>query len=234
MWASNLDQCQDPADYAYCTCEVYSCGYSQPNRKHISLLYLEEGTAETDCSAGVSWWLYMGGFLEECPWFYTVIEGEYLLEHGYEAFAFGTRANERNDVLWRPGHTGLYIGEGMQAEALRDENHDAGYEGTSPGDQDGGETVVRSLTFDWVTVYRRIQPPTIKELVFMTFIFTSGGQHRGKVFYYDGGHIWHVKNSAQQTILKKSYKNSTGQDLPFFYLEDGDALFALLEGKPLV
>ena len=68
----------------------------------------------------------------------------------------------------------------------------------------------------------------------MCFIFTSGGSHRGHVYYYDAGHIRHVKNSAQQSILKKAYKNATGHDLPFFYLEDGDALFALLEGKPLV
>ena len=85
MWAKTLDTCQDPSDYAYCTCAVYSCGYSQPNRKHISVMYLEQGIAETDCSAGVSWWLYMGGYLDECPWFHTAIERDYLTAHGFEA-----------------------------------------------------------------------------------------------------------------------------------------------------
>lgn len=242
MWASNIETCQDPADYAYCTCAVYSCGYSQPNRENISVARLKEGTAETDCSAGVSWWLYKGGYLPECPWFHTAIEADYLTAHGFEIFAFGTRANIRNDVLLRVrndsagilGHTALYLGEGKQAEAIRDENHQAGYEGTIPGDQDGGETIVRNLSMDWDYVLRRIQPPSIKELIQMCFIFTTGGNHRGHVYYYDSGHIWHVKNTAQQSILKKAYKNATGQDLPFFYLEDGDALFALLDQGPLV
>ena len=247
MWAKNLDQCQDPSDYAYCTCEVYSCGYSQPNRKHISVMYLEQGIAETDCSAGVSWWLYMGGFLEECPWFHTAIERDYLKAHGFEVIDAnaGFVSMQRNDVLLRDrndalgilGHTALYIGDGMQAEAVRDENHDAGYEGTTPGDQDGGETIVRRLTFDWDWVLRKIQAPTpkptIQELVTMTFLFTTGGNHRGKVYFYESGKIWHVRNSQQQTEIKKAYKMATGQDMPFFYLENGDQLFALVCSAPV-
>jgi hypothetical protein len=140
---------------------VYSCGYSQPNRKHISVAYLKAGTAETDCSAGVSYWLYMGKYLNENPWFHTAIEREYLQEHGFQLIDAnaGFVKMERNDVLWRPGHTALYIGEGLQAEALRDENHDAGYEGTTPGDNDGGETVVRKLTYDWDYVIRKVDKP---------------------------------------------------------------------------
>lgn len=41
MWAHNLDTCKDPSDYAYCTCAVYSCGYSQPNRKNLTFKRLE-------------------------------------------------------------------------------------------------------------------------------------------------------------------------------------------------
>ena len=161
-WAQTLETCQDPADYAYCTCKVYSCGYSQPKRDHISVEYLRAGTAETDCSAGVSWWLWKGGYLDECPWFHTKIEREYLQEHGYDLIDAnaGFVKMQRNDVLWRPGHTALYIGEGMQAEALRTERHDAGYDGSTPGDQDQGETVVRKLTLDWDYILRKRNPPT--------------------------------------------------------------------------
>ncbi len=161
-WAQTLETCQDPADYAYCTCKVYSCGYSQPKRKNISVEHLKAGTAETDCSAGVSWWLWKGGYLDECPWFYTAIEREYLQEHGFELIDAnaGFVKMQRNDVLWRPGHTALYIGDGMQAEALRTERHDAGYDGSTPGDQDQGETVVRKLTLDWDYVIRKREQPT--------------------------------------------------------------------------
>ena len=247
MWAKTLDTCQDPSDYAYCTCAVYSCGYSQPPRDWLTLARLEAGTAETDCSYGVGQWLTWGGYLDENPGFHTAIEREYLTAHGFEAIDAnaGFVSMQRNDVLLRDrndalgilGHTALYIGDGYQAEALRDENHDAGYEGTTPGDQDGGETVVRRLTSDWDWVLRKIEAPTpkptIQELISMTFLFTSGGNHRGKVYYYDGGKIWHVKNSQQQTEVKKAYKMACGKDMPFFYLENGDQLFALVCSSPV-
>lgn len=243
MWATDIHECVDPSDYAYCTCKVYSCGYSQPNRTHISVERLVDGTAETDCSAGVSWWLYKGGYLDDNPWFHTAIEREYLAEHGFEVIDAnaGFVKMQRNDVLLRErndargvtGHTALYIGDGMQAEALRTERHDAGYDGSIPGDQDGGETVVRPLTYDWDWVLRKIQTPTIQELIVMSFLFTSGGNHRGRVYFYDSGKIWHVRSSAQQTEIKKAYKMATGKDMPFFYLENGDHLFALVCSTPV-
>lgn len=160
-WATTIETCKDPADWAYCTCKIYSCGYSQPKRARLTIELLKAGTAETDCSFGVGFWLYMGGYIDENPEFYTAIERDWLKAHGfYEIDAnAGFVKMQRNDVLWKPGHTALYIGDGLQAEALRDENHQNGYEGTIPGDQDGGETVVRSLTYDWDYILRKIDPP---------------------------------------------------------------------------
>ena len=225
MWAKNLYDCNDPADYAYCTCAIYSCGYSQPNRKHISIAYLESGTAECDCSSGVSWWLFMGGFINENPWFHTRIERQYLIDNGFTTFPFGALPLKRNDILWREGHTGIYIGEGLQAEALRDENYQAGYEGTIPGDQDGGETVVRDVTQDWTYVLRKAQVP-IKELISMTFLFTCDGKHKGHVYFYDGGHIFKVNSKEQQECIKNAYKFSHNDaQIPFFNLPNGDVLF---------
>lgn len=250
MWAERLSDCKDPSDWGYCTCHVYSCGYSQPHRTHISVERLLNGTAETDCSAGVSWWLYKGGFLPECPWFSTANEREYLQAQGFEIIDAnaGFVRMQRNDVLLRErndaagilGHTALYIGDGMQAEALRTERHDAGYDGSIPGDQDGGETVVRPLTYDWDYVIRKPgssdepdQPSSLLELTTMTFLFTTSGKHRGHVYYYDGGRIWHVRTSEQQRAVKKAYKFATGHDMPFFYMgDDGDQLFDLVCSKP--
>lgn len=159
-WETDIYKCKDPSDYAYCTCAVYSCGYSQPNRRALSEYLLEIGEAETDCSAGVSWWLYKGGYLDECPWFSTHTEIAYLVDKGYELFDADLVDPQRNDVLWRTGHTALYIGEGLQAEALRTENYDAGYNGSQPGDQDDGETMVRAYPAGgWTYILR----PPVKE-----------------------------------------------------------------------
>ena len=234
-WANRLQDCNDPADYAYCTCAVYSCGYSQPKRDHLTIERLKAGTAETDCSYGVGWWLFMGGYLDENPGFHTKIEREYLASHGYDlidANAGAFISMQRNDVLWRPGHTALYIGDGMQAEAIRDENHDAGYEGTTPGDQDGGETVVRKLTLDWDYVIRkRDQPkpaapiPTDGEET-MTFIFSCDSNRH--MWFYDGGRVTQIKTEAQQKALKDAHLKACGRPMPQFHLANGGALIDLL------
>ena len=241
-WAHRLEDCNDPSDYAYCTCAVYSCGYSQPHRDWLTFERLRAGTAETDCSYGVGQWLAWGGYIDENPGFSTAYEREWLQEHGFEVIDanMGYVHLERNDVLLRDrndaagilGHTALYIGDGMQAEALRDENHDAGYEGTTPGDQDGGETVVRPLTYDWDWVIRkRDQPkpvapiPTDGEET-MTFIFSCDSNRH--MWFYDGGKVTQIKTEAQQETLKEAHMKACGKPLPQFHLANGGALIDLL------
>lgn len=226
-WAQTLEECQDPADYAYCTCKVYSCGYSQPKRKNISVERLKAGTAETDCSAGVSWWLYMGGYLDECPWFHTAIERDYLSQHGFEVIDAnaGFVKMQRNDVLLRSGHTALYVGDGMQAEAMRTERHDAGYDGSTPGDQDDGETVVRKLTYDWDWVIRKRDQPsydakqdertdtTTKEATMTAFFVKLDGDPT-EMFCPDGIHLHAVANADEKTAIMDFWKlGHPGQSL---------------------
>ena len=233
MWAQRLEECNDPSDYAYCTCAVYSCGYSQPHRDWLTIDRLKAGTAETDCSYGVGWWLYKGGYLDENPGFNTRTMRDYLASNGYELIDAnqGFVSMVRNDVLWKPGHTALYIGDGYQAEALRDENHDAGYEGTTPGDQDGGETVVRKLTLDWDYVIRkRDQPkpvaPIPSEGETMTFIFSCDSNRH--MWFYDGGRVVQIKTESQQEALKEAHLKATGRTMPQFRLANGGALIDLL------
>ena len=157
-WAHSLEDCRDASDYAYCTCAVYSTGYSQQDRENISIQRLKDGTAETDCSYGVNAWLYWGGLLDELIGFWTAIEIDYLVSKGF-ALLPATVAPRRNDVLWRSGHTALYIGDGMQAEALWSEDHS--YDG-APGDQTGGETLVREYPAGgWTYILR---PPAKEEI----------------------------------------------------------------------
>ncbi len=157
-WAKSLEECRDAADYAYCTCVVYSCGYSQDDRKNLTFDLLRRGEAETDCSYGVNAWLYWGGLLDELIGFWTAIEIDYLVSKGFTLLP-ATVAPRRNDVLWRSGHTALYIGDGMQAEALWSEDHS--FDG-APGDQTDGETLVREYpTGGWTYILR---PPAKEEI----------------------------------------------------------------------
>lgn len=234
MWAQTLETCNDPSDFAYCTCAVYSCGYSQPHRNWLTFERLRAGTAETDCSYGVGTWLYWGGYLDENPGFSTATMIDYFRELGWEVIDAnaGFVALERNDVLLRQGHTALYIGDGMQAEALRDEHHQAGYEGTTPGDQDGGETMVRPLTFDWDWVIRKrdqpnpVAPIPTEEGNEMTFIFSCDANDH--MWLYDGGRVVQIRTETQQETLKEAHRRATGRDMPQFHLNTGDSLIDLL------
>ena len=242
MWAHRLQDCNDPSDWAYCTCAVYSCGYSQPHRDWLTIRRLENGTAETDCSYGVGQWLTWGGFIDENPGFSTAYEREWLCDHGFDAIDAnaGYVKLERNDVLLRDrndaagilGHTALYIGDGMQAEALRDEHYQAGYEGTTPGDQDDGETVVRPLTFDWDWVIRKrdrpnpVAPTPTDGGETMTFIFSCNESPH--MWLYDGGRVVQIQTETQQETLKEAHLRATGREMPQFNLATGKALIDLL------
>lgn len=233
MWAQSLETCNDPADYAYCTCAVCSCGYSQPHRDWLTIKRLKDGTAETDCSYGVGQWLAWGGYLDENPGFSTATMIGYFRGLGWEIIDAnaGFVTLERNDVLLQKGHTALYIGDGMQAEALRDENHAAGYEGTTPGDQDGGETVVRPLTFDWDWVIRKpgvrpSAPVPTDEGETMTCIFSCDGSK--DMWLYDGGRVVRIQTEEQQETLKFMHLQATGRQMPQFHVPNGRCVVDLL------
>jgi len=206
-WATNIDECRDASDYAYCTCAVYSCGYSQEDRENISIQRLKDGTAETDCSAGVAWWLYMGGLLAELYLFWTAIEIDYLVSKSYTLLP-ATVAPRRNDVLWRQGHTALYIGDGMQAEAWCSEN---GTTDGAAGDQTGGETMVRAYpTGGWTYILR---PPvhekedTEDEMV---CVFRPNNDESLPLCYYDGTKVHPLKSQAKYDAVNEMYQKLHG------------------------
>lgn len=213
-WAQSLDECRDAADYAYCTCAVYSCGYSQQDRENISVERLKDGTAETDCSAGVSWWLHMGGLLDELYWFWTAIEIDYLTSKGF-ALLPATAAPRRNDVLWRSGHTALYIGDGMQAEALRSEH---GTIDGEPGDQDGGETVVREYPAGGWTYILRPPAKEIMEEDEMACIYRPNDDPSQPMCYYDGTESHPIKDGEELEAAREMYRKTYSREIPMFGL----------------
>lgn len=231
MWAKTLSTCKDPSDYAYCVCEVYSTGYSQPNRKQISVELLEQNIARADCSSMVSWVLYMGGFLKECPWFYTAIERDYLKERGWRELESGVFPPERNDVLWREGHTAIYIGNGLVAELIHDENWDAGWEGEQAGDQTGDESrLIQFKGYDWEYILRA--PDDVRNHEEkdeeegdseMTFIFRPNGDEKQPLMFYDGGWISPLESDAEKDSVAEAYRKATGRDIPMFEIGTPDA-----------
>jgi hypothetical protein len=223
-WVTNIDECRDASDYAYCTCAVYSCGYSQEDRKDISIERLKNGTAETDCSAGVSWWLYKGGLLDENPWFYTAIEIDYLVSKGFTLMP-ATVAPRRNDVLWRQGHTAIYIGDGMQAEALWSEDHS--YDG-APGDQTGGETLVREYPAGgWTYILRPPAKETIDLEDEMICVFRPNGDEKQPLCYYDGSKVHPIADPDELESVRMVYKQThNGKDIPIFDLGAPTAPYA--------
>ena len=127
-------------------CEHDAHGYSQYNRAGdgtTETITLSDGTTvslhggEYDCSelvrqcyesAGV-----LGGYWED--YLYTKNEDEVLTDAGFVRVPLS--AIVRGDVLWRSGHTALYLGNGKIGEAHHGD-YSGGLSGRK-GDQDGTE-----------------------------------------------------------------------------------------------
>lgn len=133
-------------------CKHNAHGYSQPNRAGdgtTEKITLSDGSAvrlhggDYDCSelvrqcyesAGV-----LGGYWEDYIW--TGNEDEVLTDHGFVRVSLANIV--RGDVLWRSGHTALYLGDGLIGEAHHGD-YSGGLSGRQ-GDQDGTE--VRIATY---------------------------------------------------------------------------------------
>lgn len=134
----------------YCNHDAH--GYSQPNRAGdgtTETITLSDGSkvrgrgGDKDCSelvrqcyecAGV-----LGGYWDDYMW--TGNEDEILTAHGFKRV--GLSDIVRGDVLWRSGHTAIYLGGGKIGEAHHGD-YSGGLSGRK-GDQDGTE--VRITTY---------------------------------------------------------------------------------------
>lgn len=143
-------------------------GYSQPNREGdgtIEELRYSDGTpmrirgGDKDCSemaracaaaAGLVPWDYWESYM------WTENEDEVLTSHGFVRLPFDWHDTRRGDILWVKGHTGVALGDGLQADAHGDEY--GGIDGTNQGDQTGHEIEVRDLQWYWTWTYRYVGP----------------------------------------------------------------------------
>ena len=141
-------------------------GYSQPNRAGdgtIETITLSDGTnvnvhgADYDCSEMARMCVAAAGVL---PWDYwesymwTENQYDVLTSHGFTRLPFDWSDTRRGDILWVKGHTGIALGNGLQADAHGDEY--GGITGPNEGDQTGHEIEVRDLQWYWTYTYRYV------------------------------------------------------------------------------
>ena len=135
-------------------------GYSQPNRDGVGYesLELSDRTVvefnggDRDCSRLIQTCYVVIGVLPRGMHMWTGNERETLLANGFVQVSLDDL--QRGDVLWRAGHTEMYMGDGIEGGARRSETH--GIDGMT-GDQDGGE-IDRSkfVRSHWTSAYRCI------------------------------------------------------------------------------
>ena len=92
---------------------------------------------DRDCSSAVGDCLEAVGLLPPDTYIWTGNERGLLRTASYIQVPLSYVTQRRGDVLWREGHTEMYLGGGMQGGARIDES--GGVHGYVPGDQTGNE-----------------------------------------------------------------------------------------------
>lgn len=91
---------------------------------------------------------------------WTGNERELLSEHGFRQV--GLNDLKRGDVLWKSGHTEMYLGNGLQGGARIDES--GGVTGSVPGDQTGREITKSAYDqgyWKWQSAWRYFGDKTV-------------------------------------------------------------------------
>ena len=113
-------------------------GYSQARRN---------GNPDYDCSSLIAYSLKENGYSINSI-FSTYNEGYVLKTVGFTEMSFiSTDLLQAGDILWRTGHTAIYIGNNQIVHAIDD------YDG-KPGDSSGNEIAVTACSNNWSKVYR--------------------------------------------------------------------------------
>lgn len=134
-------------------------GYSQPNRKghDVEHLTFSDGTpydihwGDYDCSEMARMCAEAAGLVSPDAWMWTGNEYDILTSAGFDVVPLDSM--QRGDILWKPGHTGICLGDGMMADAHGDEY--GGIDGPTEGDQTGAEIEIRPVwSCSWQTCFR--------------------------------------------------------------------------------
>ena len=123
-----------------------SHGYSQCKRNG----------PDYDCSSLVYYSLLNSGYsqaeLGNNP-FNTGNESKVLTGIGFVRYNYVESELQSGDILWKVGHTGMYVGDGQVVEAVQNENGKIC--GGESGDQTGSVIVVHANPGGWTAYFRQ-------------------------------------------------------------------------------
>lgn len=124
--------------------------------KHTATVYIHGG--DYDCSEAVRMCYRAVGVLPYGSYMWTGNELELLKANGFREIDFGSIGD--GDVLWKNGHTEMYLAGGYQGGARIDEV--GGKHGPKQGDQTGGE-IARSkfVRSNWTKALRYFGAVTV-------------------------------------------------------------------------
>lgn len=200
-------------------------GYSQPNRDGVGYesLELSDRTVvefnggDRDCSRLIQTCYVVIGVLPRGIHMWTGNERETLLANGFVKVSLDDL--QRGDILWRDGHTEMYMGDGIEAGARRSEYHSV--DGKT-GDQDGGEIDrSRFVKSHWTSAYRCILKRPGEDVPAPED--NTNGDHNGDdmtlpffvkfdddstehLFYPPSGRLYAIANPDEKTALIEFFK----------------------------
>lgn len=157
-----LTAAQAAAEVMKHLCEHDAHGYSQPARLGDGtdeVITLSDGYrahfhgGDYDCSEAVRACYAAVSILPYKGYMWTGNEREVLTAKGFKELPYAGTTLQVGDVLWKSGHTELYLGQGMQGGFRGDENGGLG-QGAKQGDQTGYEACLLPLRDYWSKVYR--------------------------------------------------------------------------------
>lgn len=196
-----------------------SHGYSQINRMGdgTTSIYWLNSLGENvyvhggdyDCSSMVWEILSELGLILPVSNFWTGNMPEILLENGFTEV--GLDELRVGDILWREGHTEVYIGEALTAGFVRSET--GGIDGET-GDQDGGEArIAHYRQSQWEKAFRA--PYIGKGNIKMECIIklTNSTGH----WYFDGQKLHMLTLPEELVLLDKISQATNNRDMPRVY-----------------
>lgn len=211
-------------------------GYSQPNRDGdgtIETITYSDGSlaiihgGDYDCSEDVRVCVncaLTGSHDGPIGHMWTGNEDEVLTSHGFVRMPFDWGSTQRGDILLVSGHTGVALGDGMQADARGDEY--GGIDGPNQGDQTGHEIEIRDLQGYWTWTYRyegpepeQQQPPKEGDDEMCAIIRPDQKEF---LIYVSGGTYRRLTHPDQAEAVRMAYKTCTGRDIPQFELGTPD------------
>ena len=238
-------------------------GYSQPNRAGIGTggsvgetITLDDGTrvgiaaGDRDCSSAAIECFAAQGVDCGGAWSTSDMEQKMVASGNFASLPRDTwRSPEPGDLLLAPGkHVAMYMGDGKVGEFVRSERHSTH---GALGDQDGGESIIRSLYDDgWTCVLRYVGPereqtgdepatePEEEEEEDMPTeclisIPQSGDMPCSVTVYVCGDRVHDLANPEVVKYLNEVYKACHGRDIPCFEMSaapDFPAFQRVLQG----